>query len=82
MTGVGRDDGKFAIPVRAAEEAEDLPPEAGEASGDVGTAMPLLRAWMDHMLNSFALTTQVPHSGTERDQRPSFLTGLAGRVGA
>src|SRR5271157_5934981 len=30
------------------------------------TAMPPLRTWMDHMLNRFALTTQVPHSGTEK----------------
>jgi hypothetical protein len=32
MTGVGRDDGEFAVPARAAEEAEDLPPEVGDAS--------------------------------------------------
>lgn len=46
------------------------------------TAMSLLRTWMAHMLTRFALTTQVPHSGTERDQKPSFLTRLVGRVGA
>src|SRR5271169_4264440 len=32
MTGVGRDDGEFAVPARAAEEAEDLPLEVGDAS--------------------------------------------------
>jgi hypothetical protein len=34
MTGVGRDDGEFAVPAWAAEEAEDLPPEVGDAAED------------------------------------------------